>query len=88
MGNALSKSGEAYYTVNEENRLSQVQLTNGSTIQHTYDADGNRVKTVEPSPLPGPTACSGNSATFVRKDMTTQGNWIGTYGVDGDYINA
>ncbi|MGO8996559.1 MAG: hypothetical protein ACLQVI_24870, partial [Polyangiaceae bacterium] len=49
-GNALSKSGEAYYTVNEENRLSQVQLTNGATIQHTYDADGNRVKTVEPSP--------------------------------------
>ena len=87
-GNALSKSGEAYYTVNEENRLSQVQLTNGSTIQHTYDADGNRVKTVEPSPPAAATACSGNSASFVRKDTTTQGNWIGTYGVDGDYINA
>ena len=87
-GNALTKSGEAYYTVNEENRLSQVQLTNGATIQHTYDADGNRVKTVEPSPPAAATACSGNSASFVRKDTTTQGNWIGTYGVDGDYINA
>ena len=87
-GNALSKSGEAYYTVNEENRLSQVQRTNGSTIQHTYDADGNRVKTMEPSPPAAATACSGNSASFVRKDTTTQGNWIGTYGADGDYINA
>ena len=24
----------------------------------------------------------------MRKDTTTQGNWIGTYGADGDYINA
>jgi len=35
-----------------------------------------------------PTAAqTGNTATFIRKDVTTQGNWPGTYGGDG-YVLA
>jgi RHS repeat-associated protein len=48
--NLTSKSGEATYTWDFENRLVRVDLADGSAIEHLYDADGNRVKTtVTPS---------------------------------------
>src|SRR5262249_20171028 len=61
-GNELSKSGEATYTWDFENRLTQANLTTGATVTHTYDVDGNRVKTVAPPPATGgmPIRCTGN----------------------------
>jgi RHS repeat-associated protein len=87
-GNVTSKSGEASYTWDFENRLTEVATVTAPTAT-SYDADGNRMKTVV-TPLAGgpPTVCSGNSATFVRNDAATQGSWMGAYGADGQYINA
>jgi RHS repeat-associated protein len=49
-GNLTSKSGEATYTWDFENRLIRVDLADGTAVEHLYDADGNRVKTtVTPS---------------------------------------
>jgi hypothetical protein len=40
--------------------------------------------TPTPTPTPAPTPASGStSATFVKADTTTQGNWKGVYGKDG-----
>jgi RHS repeat-associated protein len=50
-GNLVTKSGEATYTWDFENRLTRVQKVDGTLIQHVYDADGNRVQTT--STLPG-----------------------------------
>jgi RHS repeat-associated protein len=44
-GNLVTKSGEANYTWDFENRLVRVELTDGTVVTHTYDADGNRVRT-------------------------------------------
>ncbi len=49
-GNVSSKSGEATYGWDFENRLVSVGVTGGATVAHQYDADGNRVNTsVTPS---------------------------------------
>jgi RHS repeat-associated protein len=49
-GNVTSKSGEATYTWDFENRLTQVAMNDGTLVTHIYDADGNRVQTtVRPS---------------------------------------
>jgi RHS repeat-associated protein len=92
-GNLTSKSGEATYDWDYKNRLTQVGITAGGTVvEHSYDADGNRVKTAVGPTTGGaagpPIACSGNAASFVRTDATTQGSWRGVYGADGQYINA
>lgn len=46
-GNLTGKSGsgEAEYSWDSENRLRTVTLANGTTLTHTYDADGQRVRT-------------------------------------------
>ncbi len=46
-GNQRSKSGAAgaTYTWDYENRLTRLALTNGTIVEHVYDADGNRIKT-------------------------------------------
>lgn len=44
-GNLRTKSGEATYFWDFENRLIRVEKTDGITVTHTYDADGNRVQT-------------------------------------------
>jgi len=44
-GNLVTKSGEATYFWDFENRLIRVELANGTVVSHTYDADGNRVQT-------------------------------------------
>jgi RHS repeat-associated protein len=52
-GNVTSKSGEANYTWDVENRLTRVAMTGGGTVDHVYDAEGSRVKTtVTPSSSP------------------------------------
>jgi RHS repeat-associated protein len=44
-GNVTSKSGEATYGWDFENRLTSVHMTGGATVAHQYDVDGNRVQT-------------------------------------------
>ena len=49
-GNLTQKTGQATYTWDFENRLTRVALNDGSTVDHVYDVDGNRVQTkVTPS---------------------------------------
>ena len=49
-GNITSKSGEATYAWDFENRLTSVTMSNGTVVRHAYDVDGNRVQTsVTPS---------------------------------------
>lgn len=51
------------YTYDSLNRLIKVDYGNGTTIQYTYDADGNRVTKITQSPVNG--ACgSSNGGTF------------------------
>jgi len=52
-GNLTSKSGEATYTWDFEERLIRVDKTDGTVVTHAYDADGNRVRT-EITPSTGP----------------------------------
>lgn len=48
-------AGTAQYTYDNLNRLVQVQYDDGTIIQYTYDAAGNRlVKEVTPPPPPPP----------------------------------
>ncbi len=54
-GNRLSKSGEATYVWDLEDRLIRVELGDGTIVTHVYDVDGNRVRT-ESTPPGGPTA--------------------------------
>ncbi len=44
-GNLISKSGEATYFWDYENRLIKVEKTDGTLVEHTYDTDGVRVRT-------------------------------------------
>ena len=52
-GNLTSKSAEATYTWDFENRLIKVTKADGSVIEHQYDPDGNRVQT-KVTPANGP----------------------------------
>ncbi len=54
-GNQTSKSGPdgATYDWDLENRLTRVALANGTLVEHTYDADGTRVRT-RTTPATGP----------------------------------
>jgi RHS repeat-associated protein len=51
-GNLISKSGTdgASYEWDFDNRLKRVTLANGMTVEHVYDVDGTRVKTVTTPP--------------------------------------
>jgi RHS repeat-associated protein len=44
-GNLISKSGEATYTWDYDNRLTNLGMAAGPAVVHEYDADGNRVQT-------------------------------------------
>lgn len=56
-GNLISKTGPegAAYSWDYENRLVRVELATGSVIEHSYDPDGNRVRT-RVTPPTGPPA--------------------------------
>ncbi len=54
-GNVTSKSGEAAYAWDFENRLTGANMTGGAAVAHQYDTDGNRVQTS--------VTASGNTAT-------------------------
>jgi RHS repeat-associated protein len=44
-GNVTSKSGEATYAWDFEQRLTNATMTSGTVVAHQYDTDGNRVQT-------------------------------------------
>ncbi len=54
-GNQTGKTGPdgASYEWDAENRLTRVTLANGTLVEHTYDADGTRVRT-RTTPATGP----------------------------------
>ncbi len=54
-GNVTSKSGEAAYAWDFENRLTGANMTGGAAVAHQYDPDGNRVQTT--------VTAGGNTAT-------------------------
>ncbi len=58
-GNLATKTGEATYTWDLENRLKRVALQDGTLVDHLYDADGNRVQT-KVTPAGGGTATTTN----------------------------
>jgi RHS repeat-associated protein len=66
-GNLITKSGEGAYTWDRENRLVRVDKTDGTVVEHTYDADGVRVRTV--------TTPSGGSAATTNFLVDTSG-WL------------
>jgi RHS repeat-associated protein len=52
-GNVTSKSGEANYTWDFQNRVMSAAMSDGTLVSHIYDVDGNRAKTtVAPSSAP------------------------------------
>lgn len=55
-GNLVSKSAEATYTWDYDDRLVGVLKADGTTITHVYDADGNRVRTTTALPAQPPVA--------------------------------
>ena len=44
-GNLTSKSGDAAYTLDFEDRLIRIDNTDGTVVDHVYDTDGVRVRT-------------------------------------------
>jgi hypothetical protein len=61
--------------------------TNGSHQLTAVAKDSQGQSTVSgPVTVSVATPSSGNSATFVKTDTTTKGNWVGTYGGDGYII--
>ena len=54
-GNLTTKDAEATYTWDYENRLVRVAKTDGTVVEHAYDADGNRVRTKVTPPTGPPT---------------------------------
>jgi len=88
-GNLTSKSAEATYFWDFEDRLVRVEKTDGAVVTHAYDADGNRVRT-EVTPSTGPPTVteflvdpSGSLSRIIAETDHT-GNLIAQYvrGVD------
>ena len=65
-GNLVTKSGEATYTWDRENHLVRVDKTDGMIVEHAYDADGARVRTI--------TTPSGGSAATTNFLVDTSGS--------------
>ena len=64
-GNLVSKTAEATYTWDFDNRLTRVEKADGTVIEHVYDADGNRVRTT--------TTPAGGAATATNYLVDTSG---------------
>ncbi len=88
-GNLTSKSAEATYFWDFENRLVRVEKADGAVVAHAYDADGNRVRT-EITPATGPPALTeflvdpSGSLSHVVAETDNAGNVLAYYvrGVD------
>jgi RHS repeat-associated protein len=93
-GNLTSKSGEATYAWDFENRLTSATMSSGTAVVHAYDPDGNRVQTsVTPS---GGTAAttnflvdtSGTTLSQVAAESDNNGNLTALYVRMGDQLLA
>jgi RHS repeat-associated protein len=92
-GNVTSKSGEATYTWDFENRLAQVAMNDGAVVSHVYDADGNRMQTsVTPSGgTPSVTnflVDTSGDLSQVAADSDSGGGLIALYVRNGDELLA
>jgi RHS repeat-associated protein len=65
-GNLTSKSAEATYTWDFEDRLIRVDKTDGTVVEHAYDTDGVRVRTI--------TTLSGGSPSVIDFLVDTSGS--------------
>jgi RHS repeat-associated protein len=89
-GNLISKSGEATYFWDFENRLVRVEKTDGTVVTHAYDADGNRVRT-EVTPPTGPPQMTNflvdtsGELSHVVAESDGGGNFLASY-VRGDEL--
>ncbi len=88
-GNLTSKSTEATYFWDFEDRLVRVEKADGTVVTHAYDADGNRVRT-EITPATGPPSVTNflvdpsGFLSHVAAETDNAGNLIAYYvrGVD------
>ena len=83
-GNLTSKSGEATYTWDFENRLVRVDKTDGTVVTHAYDADGNRVRAEVTSPGGSPAVTDflvdpSGALSHVVAESDASGNLIAYY---------
>jgi RHS repeat-associated protein len=88
-GNLISKSAEATYFWDFENRLIRVEKTDGTVVTHAYDADGNRVRTEVTRSTGPPTVTNflvdpSGALSHVIAETDDSGNLIANYvrGVD------
>ena len=77
------KAADGASTTSYQYSGNTVTVTDPALKSKTYKTDilGHLVEVDEPSPSGGGGA--GNSATFVKTDSTTQGNWKSVYGSNG-----
>jgi RHS repeat-associated protein len=91
-GNLLTKSGEATYAWDFEDRLVRVTKADGTLVEHAYDADGNRMQTKTTAAGGGTTTVnflvdvSGPLAHVVAE--TDQAGRLTAYYVRGDDLLA
>ena len=79
-------SGGQYATISaNQTGLTYVDNTavNGTTYYYVVTASNSFGESVNSSEVSATPQSSGNTASFVRVDATTRGNWIGNYGADG-----
>ena len=92
-GNLISKSGEATYFWDFEDRLVRVEKTDGTVVTHEYDADGNRVRT-KVTPATGPSTGTNflvdlsGALSHVVAETDDAGNLIAYYVRGGDDLLA
>ena len=88
-GNLTSKSGDATYTWDIEDRLIRVDKTDGTVVEHIYDTDGVRVRT-ETTPPGGSTSVTdllvdtSGSLSHVVAESDGSGSFAALYVRGGD----
>jgi YD repeat-containing protein len=64
-----SQAENVTYTYDAINRLIRVQYTNGTVIQYTYDATGNRTSRVVTKPTQSPSVSAGSDQTVEEDNL-------------------
>jgi len=83
-GNLITKSAEATYVWDFENRLIRLEKTDGTVVTHEYDVDGNRVRT-QAAPSIGPSTVTNflvdpsGALSHVVAETDSAGNVIAHY---------
>jgi RHS repeat-associated protein len=90
-GNELTNSAEAGYSYDFENRLTKATMSAGGNVAYVYDADGNRVQTVN-TPASGPAVTTndlvdtGGGLSQVVAETDGGGNLVAYYVRAGDQL--